>query len=91
MEESGLFSMQDPFPQMEEHQTSQCQIQVVNAQPSVSDASSCVNKRIWFQVNDDNQMQTEEVNFDPFPHTVNDTTSMLFGDDYPLSYSYEIL
>ena len=31
MEESGLFSMQDPFPQMEEHQTSQCQIQVVNS------------------------------------------------------------
>ena len=36
-------------------------------------------------------MQTEEVNFDAFPHAVNDATSMLFGDDYPLSYSYEIL
>ena len=31
MEESGLFSIQDPFPQMEEHhQTNQCQIQVVS-------------------------------------------------------------
>jgi hypothetical protein len=30
MEESGLFSMQDPFPQMEDHQTNQCQIQVVH-------------------------------------------------------------
>ncbi|XP_057375104.1 protein fork head-like [Daphnia carinata] len=72
MEESGLFSIEDPFnSEMEDpHQNNQCQIQVVT---------------------DDNQMQTEEVNFDAFPHAVNDATSMLFGDDYPLSYSYEIL
>lgn len=44
-----------------------------------------------FKVTDDIQMQTEEVNFDEFPHAVNDATTMLFGDDYPLSYSYEIL
>ncbi|KAK4008485.1 hypothetical protein OUZ56_013624 [Daphnia magna] len=72
MEESGLFSIEDPFnSEMEDpHQNNQCQIQVVT---------------------DDIQMQTEEVNFDEFPHAVNDATTMLFGDDYPQSYSYEIL
>ena len=42
------------------------------------------------QVNNESRMVAEEVTFDPFPHSETDT-SMLFGDDYPLSYSYEIL
>ena len=47
-------------------------------------------KFIGFQVSNETRMEGEDVTFDPFPHSEPDT-SMLFGDDYPLSYSYEIL
>lgn len=95
MQESGLFSLDDPFANLS------CPFQPdvslsVKTRPAAAAVvtTSTPGTCCWQQQQQQQQqhdVDNEHVNdatFDPFASS---ETSMLFGDDYQLSYSYEIL